>query len=81
MALAIQYAAGQKSYTAEGSEAKNNVAGAALLAKTRKMAGHFRHSGKATDSLDRIQRTLITANPPVFPYDRPAKSLMPKKRQ
>ena len=52
-----------------------------MLAKTRKMAGHFHYSGKATDSLDRIQCTLINTNPPAFPYDRPAKSLMPKKRQ
>ena len=64
---------------------KNNYKGNVHMKKTRKVVGHFKHSGKAMQKLFQIQKDIMSKVDFVkekltFPFDRPAKSLrMPKK--
>jgi hypothetical protein len=74
LALAIQYSTGQKVYSGSNS-INNNVPAEELLKRTRKMCGHFNHSGKAVKALNKIQETKIAQEPTPFPFDRPANTL------
>ena len=77
LALVVNYAAGIKVHMKKKRicATTSNGSGHQLLAKSRKLAGHFNHSGKAVDALNVIQDELASRVPCAFPYDRNASQL------
>ena len=79
LANALWYAVGAKLYA---GGVHNNILGDQLLKKIRHTVGHFKHSGKKTQELNKLQfERMNNANFDRFPYDRKAGSLQPKRRR